>query len=308
MIHTAFPKQVKIVEVGPRDGLQNEKKILPSAAKIDLIARLTACGISHIEAGSFVNPQRIPQLADSEVVFAGIASNKSATKNLTYSALVPNVQGMERAIASGVDEIAIFAAASETFSQNNINCSIVESLKRFEPVMSLARQHQIPVRGYLSCVLGCPFEGEITNEQVLKLADEMLQLGCYELSFGDTIGVGTPLKAKRLVSTLLAGGVPLTSIALHFHNTYGQALANIFACLELGVSIYDSAVAGLGGCPYAKKASGNIATEDLLYMLNGMHIETGVDLAKLIETSHWISTLLERSPSSAVATALSGNC
>ncbi len=304
MMQTAFPQQVRIVEVGPRDGLQNESKILPSSTKIELISRLVNCGISHIEAGSFVNPQRIPQLADSDAVFAGIAKAKS----LTYSALVPNVQGMERAIASGVDEIAIFAAASESFSQNNINCSIAESLKRFEPVMDLARQLQIPVRGYLSCVLGCPFEGDVTSDQVLKLAHELLQLGCYELSFGDTIGVGTPLKAKRLVSAMLAGGVPVESIALHFHNTYGQALANIYACLELGVSIFDSAVAGLGGCPYAKIASGNVATEDLLYMLDGMQIETGIDLPKLIETSHWISTILGRSPSSSVATALSNSC
>ena len=306
MMHTVFPQQVRIVEVGPRDGLQNESKILPSSTKIELISRLVNCGISHIEAGSFVNPQRIPQLADSDAVFAEITKTK--TKGLIYSALVPNVQGMERAIASGVNEIAIFTAASESFSQNNINCSIAESLKRFEPVMDLARQLQIPVRGYLSCVLGCPFEGEITSDQVLKLAHELLQLGCYELSFGDTIGIGTPLKAKRLVSVMLAGGIPLASIALHFHNTYGQALANIYACLELGVSIFDSAVAGLGGCPYAKKASGNVATEDLLYMLDGMQIETGIDLPKLIETSHWISTILGRSPASSVATALSSSC
>ncbi|MFC3280538.1 hydroxymethylglutaryl-CoA lyase [Pseudidiomarina halophila] len=267
---------VKIVEVGPRDGLQNEQAVT-LAAKIQLVDDLSAAGLGYIETGSFVSPKWVPQMADSADVFAAIERRSG----VTYAALTPNLKGFEAARAAGADEVAIFGAASEGFSQKNINCSIAESLARFEPVIEAAQQANIRVRGYVSCVLGCPYDGEIAPAQVAWVAEQLFAMGCYEVSLGDTIGVGTPLKAQRMLAAV-AEKVPMPHLALHFHNTYGQALANIASCLPLGVRTIDSAVAGLGGCPYAKGASGNLATEDVVYMLHGMGYDTGIDLAALI--------------------------
>ncbi len=285
----ALPKHVKIVEVGPRDGLQNESHIIDSATKIEFINRLSATGLSVIEATSMVNPARIPQLADAEVVY----SNINRQHGICYPVLVPNIKGMERALAVGVKEIAIFTSASESFNKKNINCSIAESLQRFEPMIELAIQHNIPIRAYLSCVLGCPYDNDIKLSNVVTLAERLYTMGCYEISLGDTIGIGTPLKARELILSV-AQRVPLKHIAVHFHDTRGQALANIFACLEQGVSIVDSSVAGLGGCPYANGATGNVATEDLVYMLKGMGIETGVDLDTLVSVGRFICEALGR--------------
>ncbi len=285
----ALPKQVKIVEVGPRDGLQNEPHIIDSATKIEFINRLSATGLSVIEATSMVNPARIPQLADAEVVY----SNINRQHGICYPVLVPNIKGMQRALAVGVKEIAIFTSASESFNQKNINCSIAESLQRFEAVIELAIQHNIPIRAYLSCVLGCPYDNDVKLSNVVTLAERLYTMGCYEISLGDTIGIGTPLQARELILSV-AQRVPLKHIAVHFHDTRGQALANIFACLEQGVSIVDSSVAGLGGCPYANGATGNVATEDLVYMLKGMEIETGVDLNTLVSVGRFICEALGR--------------
>ncbi len=285
----ALPKHVKIVEVGPRDGLQNEPHIIDSATKIEFINRLSATGLSVIEATSMVNPARIPQLADAEVVY----SNINRQHGICYPVLVPNIKGMERALAVGVKEIAIFTSASESFNKKNINCSIAESLQRFEPVIELATEHNIPIRAYLSCVLGCPYDNDIKLSNVASLAERLYTMGCYEISLGDTIGIGTPLKAREMVLTV-AERLPLEHLAVHFHDTRGQALANIFACLEEGVSIVDSSVAGLGGCPYANGATGNVATEDLVYMLKGMEIETDVDLDALVSAGQFICEKLGR--------------
>lgn len=295
----SLPSRVKIVEVGPRDGLQNEPLTIPTEQKIEFIDRLSNTGLSAIEVTSFVSPKWIPQLADSIDVFNGIKKNP----DISYSTLVPNLTGLERAIEVGAKEIAIFGAASETFSQKNINCSIAESFKRFEEVITHAKPHGIKVRGYISCVLGCPFEGDIAPEKVASLAKDLIQLGCYEISLGDTIGVGTPFKAKRLIE-LTAKEVPIQQLAVHFHDTYGQAIANIFAVLEQGISIVDSSVAGLGGCPYAKGATGNVATEDVIYLLQGLNIETGIDILKLAQTGIFISNLLNRNTQSKVARAI----
>jgi hydroxymethylglutaryl-CoA lyase len=294
----AFSQHVKIVEVSPRDGLQNEKNVIPTSIKIELINRLTETGLSVIEATSFVSPKWVPQLADGKEVFAGI--NKKA--GVSYPVLVPNVQGLENAIGVGVKEVAVFTTASEQFSQKNTNCSVTESMQRIADIMLLAKKHSLRVRGYLSCVLGSPYEGEVLPEKTAKLAEELLQLGCDEISLGDTIGVGTPFKTKQLIETV-AVYVPIKQLAVHFHDTYGQALANIYAALSLGISIVDSSVAGIGGCPYAKGATGNVATEDVLYMLNGMGIETGVDLGKLIAVGRYISDQLGRRSQSRVALA-----
>lgn len=296
----SLPKQVRIVEVGPRDGLQNEKQAIPTAAKIQLIHDLVDAGLSYIEAGSFVNPKWVPQMADSGEVFQGIARQAG----VTYAALIPNLQGFERALASGANEVAIFAAASEAFSQKNINCSIAESLQRFDAVMQAAKAHQIPVRGYISCVLGCPYGGAVEPEQVASIARDLLAMGCYEISLGDTIGVGTPGQTKKLIETV-ARAIPMEKIAAHMHDTYGQALANIYAALEMGVSVIDSSVAGLGGCPYAAGATGNVATEDLVYMLNGLGINHGVDLPRLIRAGNSISQVLGKPSNSKVARAMS---
>ncbi|MCS6118781.1 hydroxymethylglutaryl-CoA lyase [Shewanella baltica] len=290
--------RVSIFEMGARDGLQNEVAV-PTAAKIALIESLADAGLKRIEAGSFVSPKWVPQMADS----ADVLKQIQRQSGVVYSALTPNVKGFELALDAKASEVAIFGAASQSFSQRNINCSIEESIERFIPLMELAKAHNIPVRGYVSCVLGCPYEGEIAVSEVARVSEILYKMGCYEISLGDTIGVGTPQKARRMLQTV-AERVPMDKLALHFHDTYGQALANILACLDLGVRVFDSSVAGLGGCPYAKGASGNLATEDLVYMLHGMGFETGIDLQKLALAGQAISTQLNRNNGSKVATAL----
>lgn len=295
----SLPKQVRIVEVGPRDGLQNEKQAIPTRAKIELIENLVDSGLNYIEAGSFVNPKWVPQMADSSDVFSGIKRKPG----VTYAALTPNLQGYERALAVGANEVAIFAAASEAFSQKNINCSIKESITRFETLITAAKQQKIPVRGYISCVAGCPYEGKVDAEVVANIANDLLALGCYEISLGDTIGVGTAGQIKQLIE-ILARTIPIEKLAVHMHDTYGQALANIYAALESGVSVVDSSVAGLGGCPYAVGATGNVATEDVVYLLNGLGIEHGVNLEKLIHAGNSISNILSKPTNSRVARAM----
>jgi hydroxymethylglutaryl-CoA lyase len=302
-INMALPQQVRIVEVGPRDGLQNEKQAIPTVAKIQLIEKLVDAGITYIEAGSFVNPKWVPQMADSAEVFTGI--NRKA--NVTYAALVPNLQGYERAVAADANEVAIFAAASEAFSQKNINCSIRESIARFETLIAAAQAQKIPVRGYISCVAGCPYSGVVDPACVAAIAKELLSMGCYEVSLGDTIGVGTAGQIKNLID-VVAQQVPVNKLAVHMHDTYGQALTNIYASLEMGVNVIDSSVAGLGGCPYAAGASGNVATEDLVYLLNGLNIAHGVDLQKLIHAGNFISNLLNKPNQSKAAQAFNNKC
>ena len=297
----ALPKRVKMVEVGPRDGLQNEAKTVPAAVKIALIERLAETGLPVVEAGSFVSPKWIPQMADSAEVVAGIRRKPG----VSYPVLVPNTKGYEAARSAGADEVAVFGAASESFSRRNINCSIAESLERFAPVCEAAKRDRVRVRGYISCALGCPYEGKIAPAAVAEMAARLFALGCYEISLGDTIGVGTPGAAQRMIDAV-AARVPRDKLAVHFHDTYGQALANILASLERGVAAVDSSVAGLGGCPYAKGASGNVASEDVLYMLNGLGIETGVDLASLVEAGRFICAELGKAPVSKVSLALAG--
>lgn len=292
---------VRIVEVGPRDGLQSEKTIVPTATKLELISRLSQCGLPVVEATSFVHPERVPQLADAAEVMAGL----EPVAGTRYPVLVPNRKGMERAIAADAREVSVFTAASEGFSQKNTNCSIAESLNRISEVTSLAREHGLPVRAYVSCVLGCPYEGEVSIDAVVEVCQALADLGCGEISLGDTIGVGTPAKARKLLNSV-ASVVPMEQLAVHFHDTYGQALANILACLEAGVRCIDSSVAGLGGCPYAPGASGNVATEDVVYMLHGLGFGTGVDLKKLALTGRWISNRLDRPHMSKAGTALLG--
>lgn len=294
-----LPTQVKIVEVGPRDGLQNEKQIVPLNAKTALVEGLADAGLKVIEAGSFVSPKWVPQMADSNLVLQSI----KRTPGVSYAALTPNLRGFENAIAAKADEIAVFGAASESFSMKNINCSIAQSLERFLPVIEAAKQQNIKVRGYVSCVLGCPYEGEIAAHKVAEVSKVLLDMGCYEISLGDTIGVGTPIKTQMMLDSVLKH-VPINKLAVHFHDTYGQALANILTALQSGVSVVDSAVAGLGGCPYAKGASGNVATEDVVYMLNGMGIQTGIDIDKLAKVGQIIVQALGRQTQSKVATAL----
>lgn len=297
-----FPSRVKMVEVGPRDGLQNEQQIIPTATKIDFINRLSETGLPVIEATSFVSPKWIPQLADHSEVFQGI--NKKEKVN--YPVLVPNLTGLVNAMAVGVKEIAVFTTPSQQFSQHNINCSVEESMDRIAKVIAVATEHQLRIRGYLSCTLGCPYEGNMAPEKVAALAEQLFKLGCYEISLGDTIGVGTPQKAVAMLQTV-AAKVPLENLAVHFHDTYGQALANIYAALECGITVLDSSVAGLGGCPYAKGASGNVASEDVLYLLNGLGIKTGVDLKKLISVGQFIAQHLGKKPQSKVNLASSQN-
>ena len=294
-----LPTQVSIVEVGPRDGLQNEQAILSANDKVTLINHLSDSGLKRIEAGSFVSPKWVPQMANSNEVLQRI----NRADGVIYSALTPNLKGLEAAIAAGTDEVAIFGAASESFSRKNINCSISESLDRFEPVINMAKSHGIRVRGYVSCVMGCPYEGEVSARTVAQVTKTLHDMGCYEISLGDTIGTGTPAATQRMLDDVLKA-VPASALAVHFHDTYGQALVNIYAALHYGISTIDSAIAGLGGCPYAKGASGNVATEDVLYMLNGMGINTGINMEKLLEATRYISELLIRVPNSKVANAL----
>lgn len=290
---------VRIVEVAARDGLQNEPGFVATADKHQLIRRLADCGLRTIEATSFVSPKWVPQLADAEQLFALLAKDDGCR----YPVLVPNLKGYERAVACGVREVAVFAAASEAFSLRNINASIDESIARFQPVLERAMADGVAVRGYISTVLGCPYQGAVDTADVVRLAKTLMDLGCYEISLGDTIGVGTAHAAKALVQAV-AAEIPMSAIAVHFHDTYGQALANVYACLEAGVRTVDASVSGTGGCPYAKGASGNLATEDLVYALHGMGFATGVDLARLVETGAWLSRLLGRPSSSKVNRAM----
>jgi len=290
---------VRIVEVGPRDGLQNEPAMVATADKIALVDRLSATGLLSIEATSFVSPKWVPQLADAAEVMAGIHRRAG----VSYPVLVPNEQGYDRARAAGADEVAVFTAASEAFNQRNTNASIDESIERFAPVLARARQDGVRVRGYVSTVLGCPYQGAVPVADVVRVARRLHGLGCYEISLGDTIGVGTPHKAREMLLAV-AAEVPMAALAVHFHDTYGQALANVAACVEAGVRVADSAVAGTGGCPYAKGASGNVASEDLVYMLQGMGIETGIDLQALADTGRWLAARLGRPTGSKVGQAL----
>ncbi len=290
---------VRIVEVGPRDGLQNEKQQVATADKIELIDRLSATGLRSIEATSFVSPKWVPQLADAAEVFTGIQRKPG----VSYPVLVPNEQGYERALAVGVSEVAVFTAASEQFNRTNTNAGIDESLQRFEPILARAKADGVRVRGYVSTVLGCPYQGEVPLADVVRVAARLHAMGCYEISLGDTIGVGTPLKARAMLQAV-AAEVPVTALAVHFHDTYGQALANIASCLEYGVRVVDSAVAGTGGCPYARGASGNVASEDVIYMLHGMGMRTGVDLPALAVTGNWLAERLGRQTGSKTGRAL----
>ena len=284
-----LPAKVNIVEVGPRDGLQNEKQVVPTEIKIELIDRLADAGLRVIEATSFVSPKWVPQMGDNAAVMQGIKRDPATV----YPVLTPNLQGFDAAVQAGASEVAIFGAASESFSRKNINCSIAESLKRFEPILSSASALEIPVRGYVSCVVGCPYEGAIAPEQAAAVAKTLFDMGCYEVSLGDTIGVGNPATIRRMIEAC-ARLVPIARLAGHYHDTYGMAIANIYASLEMGMAIFDASVAGLGGCPYASGASGNVATEDVVYLMQGMGIETGVDLVKLAAIGDWISSAIDR--------------
>ena len=284
-----LPSHVKIVEVGPRDGLQNEKEVVPTETKIELINRLADAGVRVIEATSFVSPKWVPQMADNAAVMLGIKRHTATV----YPVLTPNLQGFDSAIQAGASEVAIFAAASESFSRKNINCSIAESLKRFEPILSVASSLEIKVRGYVSCVVGCPYEGAISPEQAARVAKTLFDMGCYEVSLGDTTGVGNPSSIQRLIEAC-AQQIPIEKLAGHYHDTYGMAIANIYASLQMGMAIFDSSIAGLGGCPYARGASGNVATEDVVYLMQGLGIETGIDLATLASIGDWISSALNR--------------
>ncbi|MDX1320808.1 MAG: hydroxymethylglutaryl-CoA lyase [Oceanospirillum sp.] len=300
MSYAALPKSVRIVEVGPRDGLQNEPGVISTDIKLQLIDKLADAGVRYIESASFVSPKWVPQMGDAKEIMTAVKRKPG----VTYAALTPNVKGLETALAAGVEEVAVFGAASEAFSQKNINCSIAESLERFAPVMELAKANNIKVRGYVSCVLGCPYDGEIAPEKVAEVAKALYDMGCYEISLGDTVGVGTPHKAKAMIREV-AKVVPVEKLAAHFHDTYGQALANIYAVLEEGVAVVDSSVGGLGGCPYAKGASGNVATEDVVYMLQGLGIETGIDLNKLVATGNFITQAIGSTNRSRVGLAMS---
>ena len=294
-----LPSKVRIVEVGPRDGLQNEPRIVPTAIKVELINRLAACGLTTIEAAAFVSPKWVPQMADSAEVMRSLVRRAG----VAYPVLVPNLKGLDAALAAGATEVAVFGAASEAFSRKNINCDIAESLARFRPVVAAARQAGVKVRGYVSCALGCPYQGEVAPGAVAEVAGALLEMGCYEISLGDTIGVGTPGQTRTVIDAV-ARRVPLPRLAGHFHDTDGMAIANLHAALEMGVAVFDASVAGLGGCPYAAGASGNVATEDVAYLLNGLGIETGIDLAALAETGAWIARQLGRETGSKAARAL----
>ncbi len=293
-----LPKKARIVEVGPRDGLQNEQQRIATATKVELIARLADCGLTTIEATAFVSPKWVPQMADAAEVMAAIGKRDG----VGYPVLVPNEQGLEAALAAGSEEVAVFAAASETFSRKNINCTIKESIERFKPVLARAKAAKIKVRGYVSCVLGCPYQGEVAPLAVADVAWVLFDLGCHEISLGDTIGAGTPEQNKAMIEAV-ARRVPIKKLAGHYHDTRGMAIANVYAALQMGVNVFDAAVGGLGGCPYAPGASGNVATEDVAWLLRGLGIASGVDLARLVDTSAWISGQLGRAPASKVARA-----
>jgi hydroxymethylglutaryl-CoA lyase len=294
-----YPKHVHIVEVGPRDGLQNERQEIPASVKIELINRLSEAGFRNVESGSFVSPKWVPQMATSAEVFAGIVRKTG----VIYSALTPNMKGFEGALAAKADEVVIFGAASEAFSQKNINCSIAESIERFRPVAEAAKANKMRLRAAVSCALGCPYQGEVSVASVVDCVERFAALGCDDIGIADTIGVGTAARAREVFEAA-AKKYPLAQISGHFHDTYGQALANILTCLELGVATFDTSVAGLGGCPYAKGATGNVSTEDVLYMLHGMGIETGIDLDKVCAAGEFISQALGRAPQSRVSRAL----
>lgn len=295
----AFPTEVRLVEVGARDGLQNEANPVSTEIKLELIDRLGDAGVSYIEAASFVSPKWVPQMGDAREVMTGIKRRPG----VTYAALTPNLKGLESALECGAQEVAVFGAASESFTQKNINCSIAESLERFAPVIELAQKSGIPVRGYVSTVMGCPYEGEIAPAKVAEVSKILFEMGCYEISLGDTVGVGTPLKAKRMLEAV-SQHIPMHKLAAHFHDTYGQALANLYAVLEEGIAVIDSSVAGLGGCPYAKGAAGNVASEDVIYLLNGLGIKSGIDLQKLAATGDWITRSINRPNRSKVGIAM----
>ena len=294
-----LPSFVRIAEMGPRDGLQNEKIVIPLATKIALVDRLIDAGVKHIEVGSFVSPKWVPQMADSAEVFSGARR----IEGVSLAALTPNLRGYEGAKSVNANEVGVFAAASEAFSKKNTNCSIDESLERIQLVIDQAHADDIPVRGYVSCVMGCPYEGDVDVDLVVRIAKRLLDMGCYEISLGDTIGTGTAAQTRRLIQAM-AQVMPIEKVAVHFHDTYGQALTNIFVALQEGVSVVDSSVAGLGGCPYAKGASGNVATEDVLYLLAGLNIETGIDLHALVDTGAWISGELNKANQSKAGAAL----
>jgi hydroxymethylglutaryl-CoA lyase len=294
-----LPKKVRLVEVGPRDGLQNEQQQVSTATKIELITRLADCGMATIEATAFVSPKWVPQMADAAAVMAGIERRPG----VVYPVLVPNEQGLESALAAGATEVVVFAAASDAFSQKNINCTIRESLERFRPVLVRAKAAGVKVRGYVSCALGCPYQGEVASTAVADVAWALFEMGCYEISLGDTIGSGTPEKNKAMIESV-ARRVPIKKLAGHYHDTRGMAIANIYAALQMGVNVFDGAVGGLGGCPYAKGASGNVATEDVVWLLQGLGIDCGVDLNKLVDTAAWVSGQLGRAPASKVAQAV----
>ncbi len=295
----SLPKFVKLVEVGPRDGLQNEKSMVTTSDKVELVNRLSDAGLLAVEAGSFVSPKWVPQMGDSSDVLSQITRKEG----VSYPCLTPNMRGFETAMAVGVKEVAIFGAASESFSQKNINCSIEESLKRFEPIMESALVNDVKVRGYVSCVMGCPYEGDIDPQRVADVSKTLLDMGCYEISLGDTVGVGTAEETKRLIE-IVSKVIPMEKLAGHFHDTFGQALSNIYAAMEMGVSVFDSSVAGLGGCPYAKGAAGNVSSEDVAYMLKGCGVETGIDFEKLLDAGRFISNVIGREPNSKVSKAL----
>jgi hydroxymethylglutaryl-CoA lyase len=299
----ALPSKVRIVEVGPRDGLQNEPRQIPTATKLELIRRLASNGLSSIEATAFVSPKWVPQMADAAAVIAGLPLDDAARAGVSFPVLTPNLKGLEAALAAGAREVAVFGAASEAFSQKNINCSIDESLERFRPVVARAKEAGVRVRGYVSCVLGCPYQGEVSPQAVAEVAHALFEMGCYEISLGDTIGAGTPEKTKVMVEAVVKR-VPLKKVAGHFHDTYGMGIANIYAALQLGVTVFDSSVGGLGGCPYAAGASGNVATEDVVWLLKGLGIESGIDLDGLVDTAQWITAELGRTPNSRVSQAL----
>jgi hydroxymethylglutaryl-CoA lyase len=295
-------RQIRIVEVGPRDGVQNEKEVVSTATKLELIERLAQTGLRDIEAASFVSPKWVPQMADHAEIMAGLPP-ADRYPDVNYPVLTPNMKGFEAAVAAGAKEVAVFAAASEGFSQKNINCSIAESIERFVPVFEEAKRHGVRVRGYVSCVIACPYDGPIAPENVAQVASRLLELGSYEVSLGDTIGAGTPASVSRMLDAVCRK-VPISQLAGHYHDTYGMAVANVYASYHFGLSTFDSSIAGLGGCPYAKGATGNVATEDLVYLFEGLGLQTGVDLNALIDCAGWISSVLGRAPNSRVSRAM----